>query len=142
MTAVVTRGQSVRFIIVGIWNTFFGYAAFVLLETLFSHILDPPYVAYMSAMVLGQIIAILNAYVFHKFVTFRSKVRGWAMASELLRFSMTYAATFFLSLALLPFLVEIVHIAPKISGLIITLLCTGISYIGHSTFSFRSKATD
>ena len=129
----------VKFVLVGIWNTIFGYSVFCLLDTLFSNIFATRYIAYMSAMVLGQVIAIINAYIFHKYVTFKSRVRGREMIIEFLRFSMTYAVIFCLNLILLPIFVEIFHITPKISVAILILICTAISYLGHSRFSFKVK---
>jgi len=129
----------IKFVLVGIWNTIFGYSVFCLLDTLFSNIFATRYIAYMSAMVLGQIIAIVNAYISHKYITFKSRVRGREMIIEFFRFSMTYAVTFCLSLILLPVFVEIFHIAPKISFAILILVCTTISYLGHSRFSFKLK---
>lgn len=129
----------VKFVLVGIWNTIFGYSVFCLLDTLFSHQFATRYIAYMSALVLQWIIAIINAYISHKYITFKSRVRGREMIIEFFRFSMTYAVTFCLSLILLPIFVEIFHIAPKISFAILILICAAISYLGHSRFSFKLK---
>ena len=49
-----------RFIIVGIWNTVFGYLVFIFFDILFEKIFYKRYIAYMLAMILGQIIAIIN----------------------------------------------------------------------------------
>lgn len=130
-----------KFVFVGVWNTIFGYAAFCLLDMLFSHFFTVRTIAYMSAMFLGQIIAIINAYIFHKYITFKSHTRGFQLLIEFFRFSATYLLTFLLSLFLLPFFVEVFNIAPRISGAIVILLCTIISYLGHSRFSFKNHAT-
>ena len=58
---------------------------------------------------------------------------------EFLRFCLTYVVTFCLSLILLPFFVEIFKIRPKISAAIVIFICTVISYIGHSRFSFKHE---
>jgi putative flippase GtrA len=126
----------VKFVLVGIWNTVFGYLAFILLETLFSLYISPPYLAYMSAMVLAQIIAVINAFIFHKYVTFKSSAKGKELIREFFRFTTTYIFTFFISLVLLPVFVEFFHITPKISGAIIIFIFAIISYLGHSKFSF------
>ncbi len=131
------NSQRIRFLVIGGWNTVFGYLVFVLLDTVFSRIFSLRYVAYMSAMASGNIFSVTNAYIFHKYVTFRSAVKGKGMITEFFRFSMTYVVTFCLSLILLPFFVEVFKISPKIAGLIVVLLCTVISYTGHSRFSFR-----
>ena len=129
----------VKFVLVAIWNTIFGYSVFCLLDILFSNLLATRYIAYMSAMVLGQIIAIINAYIFHKYITFKSRVRGREMMLEFFRFSMTYAVIFCLNLILLPIFVEIFNIRPKLSAAMLILMCTAISYLGHSRFSFKAK---
>jgi len=125
------------FVLVGIWNTIFGYGLFCLLDTLFAWLFSTRSVAYMCAMGLAQPLAVINAYICHKYITFKSEAKGKAIIAEFFRFSTTYVVTFCLSLVLLPALVEIGHIQPKISAAIITLICTVISYLGHSRFSFR-----
>ncbi len=127
----------VKFVLVGIWNTIFGYGIFCLFDTFFAWLFSARSVAYMCAMVLAQILAVINAYIGHKYITFKSEAKGKAIIAEFFRFSATYVVTFCLSLALLPALVEIGHIDPKISAAIIILICMGISYLGHSRFSFR-----
>jgi len=126
----------VRFVMVGIWNTIFGYMVFFILDTFFEDIFTKRYFAYMSAMILGQIVATINAFVLHKYVTFKSEVKGKGIIPEFFRFCMTYVFTFSLGLVLLPFFVEIVHLHPRIAAAIVILICTLISYVGHSRFSF------
>lgn len=136
--ALKTKHQvKARFVLVGIWNTIFGYGIFCLFDTLFAWLFSSRSAAYMCAMVLTQILAVINAYIFHKHITFKSKAKGKAIIAEFFRFSTTYVVTFCLSLVLLPTFVEIGHITPKIAAAIITLICTVISYLGHSRFSFR-----
>ena len=60
----------IRFLIVGIWNTIFGYLIFYVLDNFFENIFLERYYAYMLAIVLGHIIATINAFIFHKYVTF------------------------------------------------------------------------
>lgn len=126
----------VKFVIVGIWNTIFGYLTFVGLYILFSFFVSRQYIAYISAAVLSNILAIANAFIFHKYVTFKSPVIGKGILFEFLRFFSTYLFSFFLGLILLPFFVEIIHIDPKISGAILIPVIAVISYFGHSRFSF------
>jgi putative flippase GtrA len=127
----------IRFLLVGVWNTIFGYLVFVGLDYLFNLFFSPRYVAYMSAAVLANILAILNAYIFHKFVTFRSPIRGLAIIPEFARFFSMYLFSFFLGLVLLPVFVEFFHLDPKIAGALLIPITVIISYLGHSRFSFR-----
>jgi putative flippase GtrA len=129
----------IRFLVVGAWNTAFGYIVFVLLDLLFSHLFQKRYYAYMTAMVLAQIISVINAYIFHKFVTFKSTTKNTAMIVEFLRFSTTYIVTFCFNLIFLPILVELGHLTPSIAGAVLLLVTTGMSYLGHSRFSFKTK---
>lgn len=126
-----------RFLLVGIWNTIFGYSAFVGLDILFTYLFPKRYLAYMSAAILSNILAIINAFIFHKYITFKSKVRGKAIIAEFVRFFSTYLFTMILGLILLPFFVEVMGIDPKISGALLIPVTVIISYFGHSRFSFR-----
>ena len=136
---LVKHNIKAKFVVVGVWNTIFGYLVFCLLDTIFAYLFTKRYVAYMSAMVLGQILAVTNAFIFHKYITFRSRVKGVAMIGEFFRFNTTYIFTFFLSLILLPFFVEVFHIDPKIAAAMIVPVCAVISYLGHTRFSFKQK---
>jgi putative flippase GtrA len=127
----------VRFILVGIWNTIFSYLVFVALDYLFNLFLSPRYVAYMSAAVLSSVLAIINAYIFHKHITFQSMVRGKGILIEFARFFSTYLFSTILGLILLPVSVEVLGIEPRIAAALLIPITTIISYIGHSRFSFR-----
>lgn len=128
-----------KFFFVGMWNSLFGFGVFYLLDTLFSQIFTARYMAYMSALSLAQIFGIINAYISHKQITFESSAKGRHMIREFMRFFMTYAVVFCLNSLFMPVLVEIFHIVPKISGLLLMLVMAMVSWIGHSRFSFNRK---
>jgi putative flippase GtrA len=129
--------KKVRFVLVGVWNTIFGYLVFVGLDILFASLFSKRYVAYMSAAVLSNILAIINAYIFHKYITFQSHARGKDIITEFARFFSTYLFSMILGLILLPVLVEVIGIGPRISGALLIPVTVIISYIGHSRFSFK-----
>lgn len=128
-----------RFVFVGVWNTLFGYLVFLLFDMLFEGVFRTRYMAYMSANVLSNVIAVINAYIFHKYVTFRSAEKGTSLIIEFLRFSLTYVGTFLLSLVLLPIFVEFLRLTPRFAAALVILVCVIISYVGHSKFSFRNR---
>lgn len=128
----------IKFVFVGIWNTIFGYGVFCLFDTIFAWFFLTRSIAYMCAIVLTQILAVINAYIFHKYITFQSVAKGRAIIAEFFRFSATYVVTFGMSLVLLPLFVEIGNMHPKVAAALIILLCTVISYLGHSRFSFKN----
>lgn len=131
----------IKFILVGIWNTLVGYGVFLGLDTAFLHLFDKRYIAYMSAMVLSQVVGTVNAFLFHKYITFNSRTAGIHMLFEFFRFCLTYVFTFLLSLILLPVFVEVFHLIPKVSAAVIIVIAAVISYLGHLKFSFRVKGT-
>jgi putative flippase GtrA len=129
----------IRFFIIGIWNTIFGYLAYVGIDYLLMFVFQKRYVAYMTAAVLSNIIATINAFIFHKHVTFKSTVRGKGVFIEFFKFYSMYTVTNILGLALLPFFVEVLKIDPKISGALLIPVVAIISYFGHSRFSFIKR---
>lgn len=131
--------QRLRFVLVGTWNTIFGYLAFVFLDHIINIFLSPRYMAYITAAVLSNILAITNAYFFHKHITFRSETRGVHGVYEYFRFSTTYLVTFVFSLILLPILVELFYLAPQLAAALILIVCTIASYLSHARFSFRRR---
>jgi putative flippase GtrA len=129
----------VRFVLVGSWAVIFSYLVFVGLHTFFLYVYAPRYVAYMMAAILANIIAILNSFILHKYVTFKSKVKGKGILSEFIKFCTAYSVTFCLSLILFPIFVEVFHIPPKLFGALIIPVCAVINYLGNSRFAFKIK---
>jgi putative flippase GtrA len=97
------------------------------------------YIAYMTAAVLANIIATISAFIFHKYITFKSTVRGKAVIIEFFKFYSMYTVTNIIGLVLLPFFVEVLKIDPKISGALLIPIVAIISYFGHSRFSFIKR---
>lgn len=129
--------RPIKFIIVGFWNSVFGYVLFYLLDTLFLRFFQVRYMAYMSALILAQILCIINAYIFHKHITFESITKGRAMGMEFIRFVFTYGVTVCVYLFMLPILAEFFHVEPKIAMFLLVAVTTLVSYFGHSRYSFK-----
>ena len=130
----------IRFFLIGIWNTIFGYGTYIGLDYLFAMIFQKRYVAYMMAALLSNIIGTTSAFLFHKYITFKSSVKGMGVIGEYFRFYSTYTVTNILGLALLPVFVEVFKIDPKISGALLIPITAIVSYYGHSRFSFAEKS--
>ena len=136
---LIKHNVKVKFVIIGAWNTLFGYAVFFGFDSLFARIIPRRYIAYLTAMALSNLLAIINAYIFHKYVTFKSEVKGKGIIREFSKFTTTYLVSIGLSLALMPVFVEILRLNPKIAAALVILVCVVISYVGHSRFSFSSS---
>jgi len=131
------NNRKTRFLLVGIWNTIFGYFAFFLLDVWFETTFSSRQGAYMAALLLAQITSITNAFVLHRYYTFRSKTTGLEAIKEYFRFVSLYWIVFTFKIALMPLFVEIFGIHPRIAGALLMFLTIVSSYFGHSRFSFK-----
>ena len=123
--------KKIRYISIGIWNTVFSYAAFVLLY-FYTH----NYLHYMLVLVMSQIVGLTNAYVGYKLLVFKTKGN---FIGEYLRFCVVYGSTFLVNLVLIAFFVELLGINPILSQGVIAVIVATMAYFGHSRFSFNSK---
>jgi putative flippase GtrA len=65
-TALRLDSEKVRFLVVGVWNTLFGYGVFVALERTLGQATH-----YLVALVVASIIATLSAFLLHRYWTFK-----------------------------------------------------------------------
>ena len=128
-----------RFLAVGVWNAIFAYLVFVGLDILFACLFSKRYLAYMLAQLVSNVLGIVNAFIFHKYITFESRVRGKGILAEFARFFSTCLFSMMIGLMLLPFFVEIIGLDPKISRAILIPIIAIINYFGHSRFSFKGN---
>lgn len=130
--------QIARYILVGAFNTGFGYGLFVALNYLFRRL-----GVYGSeiASLLANIIAITVAFLGYKWFVFRTHgnyLREW------LRCISVYGTSMIFSLVMLPPLTLLLRrwfgstqTASNIAAAILTFVTVVASYFGHKHFSFR-----
>jgi putative flippase GtrA len=133
-------GQFVRYVLVGGFNTAFGFGLFALLNWSFKGL--GPY-NYMYAAVLANFIAISVAFLGYKWFVFRT--RGNYLI-EWLRCFGVYGSSALIGLAGLPILVPLLRRflhkpeeAPYIAAAILTVITMIFSFLGHKNISFRQK---
>lgn len=131
-------GQFTRYVMVGVWNTVFGYSLYALFTALLMSRLR---FGYLYAAVLSNLIAITVAYFGYKFLVFKTKGNYWV---EWFRCILVYGSGTLPGLVLLPLLVGGLHYgfhldrsAPYIAGALITGLTVIYTFFGHKHFSFR-----
>jgi putative flippase GtrA len=124
--------ERVRFVIVGGANTVIGYGLFAGLQLAFGHV-----IGYIGSLYIASVIATIIAFVLHRRFTFR--VTG-NVVQDFLRFASVYAISLAINTAVLPILVEVVHLDPLIAQAVTIVITTLLSYTGHKLFSFRRKA--
>ena len=124
MTTLFTRPlpQFLRYILVGGFNTLFGYLLFALLNWLFS---DLSHYGYLYAAVVGNVIAITVAFLGYKWLVFRT--RGNYLI-EWIRCVGVYGSTMLIGLVGLAVLVPVFRhhlrnpqLAPYLAAALITL---------------------
>ena len=137
----ISLGQFGRYLLVGVWNTLFGYGTFALLTALLTPVV--PY-SYIWASLLSSLLNITVAYLGYKWFVFKTKgnyLREW------LRCVAVYGSGILFTLMALPVLVflirrntHLVSQAPYIAGAILTVVVVVYSFLGHKKFSFRSPS--
>ncbi|MEB3327915.1 MAG: GtrA family protein [Candidatus Sericytochromatia bacterium] len=130
-------GSLPRYVLVGGFNTVFGYAVYAGLTAL----LMPRLAAgYMVASLLGSIVAITVSFVNHKLFVFKTQ-GNWLR--EWWRCVAVYGSSMLLGLMALPLLVwgcewltgEVAS-APYVAGAVWTMLTVGWNFWGHKNFAF------
>jgi putative flippase GtrA len=132
-----------RYILVGGFNTVFGYGLFALLNWLFSGL---GAYNYMYAAILAYPIAISVAFLGYKWFVFRT--RGNYLV-EYIRCFAVYGSSALINLVGLPILVPILRRsmhkpepAPYIAAAILTVVTVVFSFLGHKNISFRPSRED
>ena len=130
--------QFVRYILVGGFNTVFGYGLFALLN--WSTTWLGSY-NYMFASFFGSLISISIAFLGYKWFVFRT--RGNYLV-EWIRCLGVYGSSVLITLAGMPFLVTILRHnlqrptqAPYIAGAIMTVIVILFSFVGHKRVTFK-----
>jgi len=140
VSARIPPRQFLRYLLVGIWNTVFGYALYAALTAL----LTPrvPH-AYILASFLSSVINITVAFLGYKWLVFQTKGN---YLKEWLRCVMVYSSSLLIGLMLLPILVETIRRvlgyerwAPYIGGALLMGATVIYSFFGHRKFTFRSE---
>jgi putative flippase GtrA len=132
--------QFARYILVGGFNTLFGYSLFALLNWLFSRFSN---YSYLYAALLGNVFAITVAFLGYKWFVFRT--RGNYLI-EWIRCVGVYGSMMLINLAGLSILVPIFRhhlqrpqLAPYLAGALLTAISVILSFFGHKKISFSQK---
>lgn len=127
------RHQGVRYVLVGGWNTVFGYGVFAAM-----HLTLGDVVHYLVLLVAATVLAILNAFVGYRLLVF--EVRGNVLG-DLARFSVVYVGAFLANLALLPLLVEVAGLPVLLAQAFVVAATVVASFFAHRSFSFRRPSS-
>jgi putative flippase GtrA len=123
--------QRIRFLIVGGFNTVFGYAVFVALELTIG-----VRIGYLLSLYSAYLIALMVGFALHRHFTYQVTGTGNILL-DFMRFSGVSLVALAVNTAALPLLVELGGLSPIAAQAIIVVFTTLVSYFGHKLFSFR-----
>jgi putative flippase GtrA len=127
------RPKHLKFALIGVYNTLFGYAVFAGLHEGFPHI------NYMFVLIVSREISVVSSFIAYRIFVF--KVKG-ALVSDFMRFWLVYSGAMVANLIALPFFVEIVGLNVLLAQAITMILTVISSWVGHNYFSFRRTGSD
>ena len=132
-------GQLGRYLLVGAFNTVFGYGTYALFVAILDRMMPH---GYILASIISSVLNITVSYLNYKWFVFKTEgnyLREWA------RCVAVYSSAIILSTLLLPVLVFAIRrwtsfyaAAPYIAGALLIGCTTIYSFVGHKNFSFRS----
>ena len=141
LTQHIPPGQFGRYLLVGAWNTLFGYGSFAFFTAILSPVIPHSYIA---ASVISNLLSISVAYFGYKWFVFKTKgnyLREWVRCVGI------YSGGILFTVVSLPVLVAVIRrntrfvaAAPYIAGALLTGVMVIYSFLGHKKFSFRSPA--
>jgi putative flippase GtrA len=123
------RREQILYLVVGGWNTLFGYLVWALLQCLLHD-----YIYYLFILVIAWVPAVLNAYLCYRYFVFRSRGSIWR---ELPRFSLVYVFTLCIGLIGLPILLRVLPFSIYVTQGLFTAAMVIFSYLAHRYFSFK-----
>lgn len=124
------HSQKVQYLLIGGWNTVFGYAAFTILYYYGTVRFQ---LHYIIPLLLSHIVSVTSAYFAYKRFVFKTKGN---FAKEYYRFCTFYWFALAANLIILPALVGLLGLDPVISQGLFTIAAAGSSYCWHTYYSF------
>ncbi len=124
--------EEVRYLVVGVWNTFFAFAVFALIATTFAE-------SWSLALILtvSSAIGISQSYVTQKNFVWKSKNK---VSSEFTKFVVVSISQFLANLVLLQIMTVHLGLAVLPSQLLITAVLIAITFVGLKLWVFQTKS--
>lgn len=129
MIREIWLNEKLRYLIMGAYNTFFGYSIFALLWILWERSLH-----YILIVGISHLISVTNAFVSYRIFVFRKKGN---ICGDFFRFNLVYLGVFIFNIMALPILIEGINIHPLLAQAFVVIVTVLASFILHRRFSFR-----
>jgi len=136
-------GQVVRYLLVGAWNTLFGYCCFFAFAWLFLKLMPlHPSLAASIASLVATPVSITVSFIGYKFLVFKTKNN---LLREYARSLLVYLPALLINaIAIAPLTAILRHVfpqhiqqAPYVAGALLTCFSVVTSFFGHKHISFR-----
>lgn len=134
------RREPILYVLVGGWNTLFGYGVFALLYHLLhdeAGVAEVP--GSMAALIIATIICTANNYVLYRTFVFRSHGAVWR---ELPRFSVVYLVALAVNLVVLPLALRELPLNVYAVQGVFTVMVVVATYVANKYFSFAPTRHD
>ena len=119
-----------RYLLVGIWNSFFGVGIFLILS------LSLPELSDSLILLISYLVSIVQAHFMQRKFVWSSTERYF---QELVRFSGAYISQFVANLVLLQIFVRFIGLNRSVSQVIIVLILTLVMFFVNKNGVFRVK---
>ena len=131
---IVARREQILYLVVGLWNTLFGYAAFALLYHLLHDVAGVSQIpGSMAALVVASALGVANNYVLYRTIVFRSH---GAVRRELPRFLVVYVVALAVNLVVLPLALRELPFNAYTIQAVYTAVVVVTTYVANKYFSF------
>lgn len=132
MKAVVLRHrEKIMYLIVGMWNTAFGYGLFAWLYYMLEKLLH-----YNLIQFVCYVISTISAYLLYRYFVF--KVKG-DLIKGYLRFAVVYIYAYLGNMLILFLLKRFTSIDIYIGQAISVFVIVSVSYFSHKKYTFRHQ---
>jgi len=151
---MLPKGEVIRFLIVGVWNTIFAYALFATFVAMYVHLLPHKYLVFTAdfASLTAKPLGITMAFLCYKHFVFRTKgnylkewlkcfaVYGVGTLPELIALPLITKLFLVIPLGFIHNIFAIFHVAqpaPYLAGIVVSVFTAMYSYFAHKKFSFK-----
>ncbi len=129
MKRISSAPLQVRYLVIGLWNTFVGYALFTFFIFVF------PISKYLLALTLATLLSGVNSYLMQRTFVWQSIAN---VRAEFGKFFTVFIGQFLANLVLLYVLVDHFNFHPLWTQYVLGALLILLTYISHKHWTFKS----
>ena len=131
LQALWHRHRAIRYLVIGGWNTVFGYLAFAGL-----YLVLHERIHYLVISCVAHFLAVTNAFIWQRWLVFRSASPWWP---AYLRFNAVQLVVLGAGLVGMTIMVEVLHLHPLVAQLVVIAGAVVFGYVMNHRYSFRSR---